>query len=87
MLYLCTYDNLDHILYHFDIPTINILIDIINGKEKSRISTYIEAQIHGDVDITRDIENIRLPKYIYQNNKEKIDRFINTYPNIDILIY
>ena len=86
MLYICTYEHLDHLLYHFDVITIRNLIDIIKGTTKN-ISQYIEAQIHGDVDITRDIKNIRIPKDKYDTNKEKIEKFIKKYPNIEILVY
>ena len=88
MMYICTYDNLDHLLYHFDIHTIKIIIDIINGNHDNKnISQYIEAQIHGDVNIMCDIESIRISKQIYDNNKDKITNFINKYPNIEILVY
>jgi hypothetical protein len=87
MLYICTYQYLGHILWFFDINSIKRIIDIINGNNSINITNYIEAQIHGDVDITRDIENIRLSKNNYDNNKEIIEKFMKTYPNIEILVY
>jgi hypothetical protein len=90
MMYICTYNYLEHILYHFDKNTLNILIDLVNSNNTNNnisISTYIEAQIHGDIDISKDIENIRIPNNIYNDNKDIINKFINKYPNIEILIY
>lgn len=87
MLYICTYEHLEHLLYHFDINTIKIIIDIINGNDTKNITQYIEAQIHGNIDITRDIENIRISKEKYDNNKEIIEKFIAKYPTIEILVY
>ena len=87
MLYICTYESLEHILYHFDINTIKIIIDIINGDNTKNIGQYIEAQIHGNIDITQDIDNIRISKDKYDNNKVIIDKFIAKYPTIEILVY
>ena len=88
MMYVCTFDNFDHLLYHLDIKSLHYIIDIIDGNDtKKRLSQYIECQIHGNVDITRDIENIRISKEKYDKNKEKITAFINKYPNIEILVY
>lgn len=89
MMYICTYNYLEHILYHFDKKTLEILIDLVNGNNcnNNLISTYIEAQIHGDVDISKDIENIRIPNKIYNENKEIITKFMNKYPDIVLFIY
>jgi hypothetical protein len=90
MMYICTFENLEHILYHLDIKSLHILIKIIDGNSNNtteKLSQYIECQIHGNVDITRDIENIRISKEKYNTNKDKITAFINKYPNIEILVY
>jgi hypothetical protein len=87
MLYVCTYKYLQHILYHFDKITLNNMIGIIDGKKSTGNTRYIEAQIHGNVDISEDIESIHIPNDIYNRNKDIIDIFTITYPNIKILIY
>ena len=89
MMYVCTYNYFEHILYHFDKRSLDIIINIIDGKNdnKNKLTQYIEAQIHGDVDISRDIESIRISHKIYEKNKDIIDKFTNKYPNIDILVY
>lgn len=85
--YICTYKYFEHILYHLYKDDIKKLIDIIDNKKKERLLTYIEAQIHGDVDISRDIESISIPKRIYDTNKFIIDNFQFHYPHISIIIY
>ena len=90
MMYICTFENLEHILYHLDIKSLRTLIKIIDGNSNNtteKLSQYIECQIHGNVDITRDIENIRISKEKYDKNKDKITAFINKYSNIEILVY
>lgn len=89
MTYVCTFKNLDHILFHLDIYSINKIINLINNENINKIplNQYIEAQIHGDVDITKDVESISIPLKIYDENKLTIERFTIKYPNIKILIY
>jgi hypothetical protein len=87
MMYLCTYKYLQHILYHFDKKTLDNLIGIVDGKKSTGNTQYIEAQIHGDVDISKDVESIHIPNKVYEQDKFNIDKFQKLYPNIEILIY
>ena len=88
MMYLCTYNYFEHILYHFDTNTLNSIINLIdNNNNNIKLYQYIEAQIHGDVDISTDIESISISKKLYEKNIDIINKFINKYKNIDILVY
>ena len=85
--YICTYKYLDHLLYHLSKDDILKIVDIIENRKQERLSTYIEAQIHGDVDISKDIESIHIPRIKYNDNKTIIDDFHKVYPHMRIIIY
>ena len=75
-----------------DLNSINILIDIINNNNDDVINTknitrYIEGLIHGNVDITLDVENIQISKDKYEANKEIINKIMNKYSNIELSVY
>jgi len=85
--YICTFDNCDHILYHFTPPIVKLFIKLIESNQHIDMPTYIEAQIHGTVDISKDVESISIPQKIYNENQELIHNFRDKYQTIDILIY
>ncbi len=88
MMYICTFEHCEHLLYHMPIKDINILINIVDGvKNDTHFKSYVEIQLHGTIDITRDVEKFTISNDKYLINKTVIDKFINKYHNIDIIIY
>jgi hypothetical protein len=88
MMYICTYDYFLHLLYHMPINDIKLIIELIEKNEsKLKMKTYIEVQIHGSINILSDIEKITLPYNLYKQYENKIKKFNETYPQIEIQIY
>ena len=89
MLYICTFKYFSHILYHISERDIKAMIEIIDSGNVSayNFTTYIEAQIHGPVDVSKDVERITIPKDLYDAHKNSVDTFQEKYPQIDIIIY
>lgn len=88
VMYICTFKHFVHLLYHMPISDIRIFIDLIDKKENIQyFKSFVEIQLHGQVDITKDVEKITLPNAIYNKNKTLVDNFINKYPTIEVIIY
>lgn len=88
MEYICTFTYFSHLLYHMPIQDIKIFIDILDkGDSINKMRTYIEIQIHGDINLLNDIDKITISNSKYNLNKEIINKFIKTYPNIIIEVY
>lgn len=87
-MYICTFKHFVHILHHMPISDIKILIQLIeNNKPVSNLLSYIEIQLHGIIDLTRDVEKITMDGKTYQTNKNIVDNFIAKYPIIEVIIY
>jgi hypothetical protein len=70
------------------ISDINTFIDLINKNEtKSKFTSYVEIQLHGDINIMNDVQKITMSNNVYQQNKNLIDKFIAKYPMIEFDIY
>jgi len=90
VMYICTFNHFIHILYHLPISDIRIfmnLIDKIEIEHSINFTSYIEMQLHGKIDLTKDVEKITLPNYVYNRNKSMIDKFKNKYPMIEVVKY
>ena len=88
ILYICTYNHFTHLLYHMPISDINTFIDLINQNEtKLKFTSYVEIQLHGEINIMKDVEKITMSNNVYQQNKILIDKFIAKYPMIEFIIY
>lgn len=88
VMYVCTFKHFTHLLFHMPISDIQIFIDLINGKQNDkRFTSYVEIQLHGNIDITRDVEKITIPNESYKHNRTLVDEFIEKYPMIDLIIY
>jgi hypothetical protein len=88
--YICTFNNLTHLLYYLDINTLKHIINIIDNKKiylHNFLPTYIEAQIHGTVNICTDIDYISMSSTVYNQHKQSIDNFQKKFPFVQILIY
>lgn len=87
-MYICTFTYFLHILHHMPISDISILIDLINKIEsKINFKSYIEIQLHGEINLKRDVEKITLSNITYLINKNIVDNFIKQYPEIQVIIY
>ena len=88
MMYICTFKYFEHILFHCPIEDIKLLVSLIDSQSNNKnFKSYIEIQLHGVVDLTKDVEKITMDNKTYNLNKELVDKFIKTYPSIDVLIY
>ena len=88
MMYICTFKYFEHILYHCPIEDIKLLINLIDLQPNDKnFKSYIEIQLHGIIDLTKDVEKITMDNKIYNLNKELVDKFIKKYPTIEVLIY
>lgn len=86
MKYICTYDHLKHILFHIPISDINKMISIIDHGTECTLTSYIEAQIHGKVDLGRDVQRIIIPEAVYKTQKQYIENFQAKYPKPEIVV-
>jgi len=88
ILYICTFKHFTHLLYHMPISDIQIFIDLIDKKEVTlNFRSYVEIQLHGLVDLTKDVHQISISDNVYQKNKNLVDNFINKYPMIEVIVY
>jgi hypothetical protein len=88
VMYICTFKYFVHLLYHLPISDIQIFIDLIDKKENtSKFRSYVEIQLHGVVDLTKDVQQITMTNDVYQKNKNLVDNFINKYPMIEVVVY
>ena len=92
IMYVCTFNYFKHLLYHMPINDIKLLVELIDNisidiLSLKNFSSYIEFQIHGIVDLTKDVEKITISETTYNENKEIIDKFISKYSMIDVIIY
>lgn len=88
MWYVCTYKYFKHLLFHMPIEDIKLIIDLIDKNYINKhMKTYIEIQIHGEINIQTDINKITLSKSLYDLNKISIDKFRSIYPQIIFEIY
>ena len=56
---------------------IQIFIDLINKKDvKNNFKSYVEIQLHGLVDLTKDVQQITMTNDIYQKNKNLFIKYI-----------
>ena len=70
------------------IQDIKLIIDLIDKNYINKnMRTYIEIQIHGEINIQTDINKITLSKSLYDLNKTSIDNFRTIYPQIIFEIY
>jgi len=62
-IHIATFESCEHILLHLNVDTITNMIKIVNGTEPNNTNyMYVEAQIHGDIVFTRDVEKLILNK-------------------------
>ena len=83
-MYLCTFDYPYALLYHIN-NDIKKLQNIMNGNTEN-LSQYIEAQIHGVVDLITDVEKIIITQKEYETELEDILIFKDLYEHIEIEI-
>ena len=76
--YICTFNYPLLLLYHMR-SDLKKIIDLLDNNKKS-LSKYIEAQIHGEINIERDVDKIVIKKEKY--NEFDIKLFCEKYPNI-----
>ncbi len=82
MMYLCTFEYPHALLFHLN-GQIKKVYGNINLSEKNTLSAYIEVQIHGNIDISNDINKIIIDKN-NENNIKYIDTFRTLYPHIKL---
>ncbi len=83
-MYLCTFEYPLAILYHMknDIKKIENIMNNIN----EHIYTYIEAQIHGNIDLITDIKKIIITEQEYEQELEDILIFKELFEHIEIVV-
>ena len=88
MWYVCTYKHFKHLLYHMPIDDIKLIIDLIDNNYVNRkMKTYIEIQMHGEINLSRDINKFTLSKSLYDLHKSHIETLQKLYPQIIFEIY
>lgn len=87
MYYVCTFEHNKHILYHMSVKDIQTMISIVDGKACGNLSCYIEAQLHGDIDISTDVQRIMVPRSVYDSQKAHVEKFKTKYPKVEIVVF
>lgn len=82
MMYLCNFDYPYALLFHMNNEIKKVYQNVTNSKAET-LSSYIEVQIHGTINIENDVEKIIIDKSI-NNNINYINQFRELYPNIKI---
>ena len=93
--YLCTFKYPNALLYHmkYEFKKIDKIIkkhlENKNNENLSKLNFFgfIEAQIHGNIDIGLDVEKITLPLIEYERELQDILIFKQRYPHIEIVTY
>ncbi len=86
--YMCTFDNCMPLFVHVADDFIHNIMKIINDEPPIKTNfPYVEAQIHGNVNIDTDIECIFIPKDEHDKYEDKILEFRNAHKNIKINVF
>lgn len=83
-MYLCTFEYPLAILYHMknDIKKIENIMNNINDY----LNSYIEVQIHGNIDLITDIKKIIITEKEFENELEDILIFKELFEHIEIVV-
>jgi hypothetical protein len=90
--HICTFDHFSHLLLYISDKLLRDIITTMCDSSEEKYKNisgvsysyeYIEAQIHGDIDIKNDIEKIMLSKN--QISKDIIDRLVRDKIKYDII--
>jgi hypothetical protein len=79
MFHLCTYKYPTSLLLHLSDQYLTSLIDYVNGNHSAVCSknfNYVEAQIHGDIRLNKDIDKFVLMQSVLKLTDDKLDGII-----------
>ena len=88
--YICTFQYPLTILYHLSLEKNGLedlkkVLDTIDKKnEHNNLRNYIEVQMHGRVDISKDVEKIIITRTEYDKEINDVLEFQSRYPHVEI---